>query len=138
MARSAPTRQPEEAPPRKELRGVVERLTYQNAENGYTVARLAPERPQDEARAGYGLLDGAEARRPKREADQTNPRSGVPGEGARRVPGGGQGCRRSRATRRRRRVPGAAARRVPGGGCPSGPPRASSAASASAGSGRAK
>jgi exodeoxyribonuclease V alpha subunit len=51
MARSSPTRQPEEAPPRKELRGVVERLTYQNAENGYTVARLAPERPQDEARA---------------------------------------------------------------------------------------
>jgi exodeoxyribonuclease V alpha subunit len=30
---------------------VVERLTYQNPENGYTVARLAPERPQDEARA---------------------------------------------------------------------------------------
>jgi len=50
MARSAPSRQAEEAPPRKELRGVVERITYQNAENGYTVARLAPERPQDEAR----------------------------------------------------------------------------------------
>ncbi len=44
-------RRPEEPPPRKELRGVVERLTYQNPENGYTVARLAPERPQDEARA---------------------------------------------------------------------------------------
>jgi len=44
-------RRPEEAPPRKELRGVVERLTYQNPENGYTVARLAPERPRDEARA---------------------------------------------------------------------------------------
>jgi exodeoxyribonuclease V alpha subunit len=28
----------------RELRGVVERITYQNPENGYTVARLAPER----------------------------------------------------------------------------------------------
>src|SRR3954471_11596133 len=43
-----------ETPPRKELRGVVERLTYQNPENGYTVARLAPERPDGEARAGQG------------------------------------------------------------------------------------
>src|SRR5215213_4533068 len=34
--------------PRRELRGVVERITYQNAENGYTVARLSPERRQDE------------------------------------------------------------------------------------------
>jgi exodeoxyribonuclease V alpha subunit len=50
MARSSPARPLEEAPPRKELRGVVERLTYQNPENGYTVARLAPERPQDETR----------------------------------------------------------------------------------------
>jgi len=33
----------------KELRGVVERITYQNAENGFTVARLAPERQQDAA-----------------------------------------------------------------------------------------
>ena len=41
-------------PPRRELRGVVERLTYQNPENGYTVARLAPERPRDEARAAQG------------------------------------------------------------------------------------
>ena len=30
--------------PRRELRSVVERITYQNPENGYTVARLAPER----------------------------------------------------------------------------------------------
>ena len=51
MVRPPIRRQPEETPPRKELRGVVERLTYQNPENGYTVARLAPERPQDEARA---------------------------------------------------------------------------------------
>ena len=43
-----------EAPPRRELRGVVERLTYQNPENGYTVARLAPERPEGEARAAQG------------------------------------------------------------------------------------
>src|SRR5438093_278477 len=38
-------------PPRRELRGVVERITYQNPENGYTVARLAPERPTGDARA---------------------------------------------------------------------------------------
>ena len=31
----------------KDLRGVVERITYQNAENGFTVARLAPERQQN-------------------------------------------------------------------------------------------
>ncbi len=42
------------SPPRRELRGVVERITYQNADNGYTVARLAPERPRDEARAAQG------------------------------------------------------------------------------------
>jgi hypothetical protein len=28
--------------PHRELRGVVERITYQNPENGYTVARLTP------------------------------------------------------------------------------------------------
>src|SRR5215208_3102131 len=43
-----------ESPPRKELRGVVERLTYQNSENGYTVARLAPERAEGEAEAARG------------------------------------------------------------------------------------
>jgi exodeoxyribonuclease V alpha subunit len=32
--------------PRRELRGVVERITYQNPETGYTVARLAPERAE--------------------------------------------------------------------------------------------
>jgi hypothetical protein len=32
--------------PLRELRGVVERITYQNAENGFTVAWLAPERPE--------------------------------------------------------------------------------------------
>src|SRR5215217_2857573 len=32
--------------PRRELRGVVERITYQHPENGYTVARLAPERAE--------------------------------------------------------------------------------------------
>src|SRR5919205_1159760 len=31
-------------PSLRELRGVVERITYQNPDNGYTVARLAPER----------------------------------------------------------------------------------------------
>ncbi|HET8630682.1 MAG TPA: ATP-dependent RecD-like DNA helicase [Thermomicrobiales bacterium] len=49
-----PARRAAEAPPRRELRGVVERITYQNPENGYTVARLAPERPEGEARAAQG------------------------------------------------------------------------------------
>jgi len=39
------------APPLRELRGVVERITYQNPENGYTVARLAPERASAEVQA---------------------------------------------------------------------------------------
>jgi exodeoxyribonuclease V alpha subunit len=38
----------------RELRGVVERITYQNSENGYTVARLAPERAGLEAEAARG------------------------------------------------------------------------------------
>jgi len=49
-ARSTPTdgsARPE--PALRELRGVVERITYQNPENGYTVARLAPERPESGA-----------------------------------------------------------------------------------------
>jgi hypothetical protein len=33
---------------------VVERVTYQNADNGYTVARLAPERAEAEAEAARG------------------------------------------------------------------------------------
>src|SRR5215218_3362410 len=45
------------AAPRRELRGVVERITYQNPENGYTVARLAPERPRDEAAAAREAAD---------------------------------------------------------------------------------
>src|SRR3954467_1124338 len=40
--------------PLRELRGVVERITYQNPENGYTVAPLAPERPESEAEAARG------------------------------------------------------------------------------------
>src|SRR5919201_4386893 len=40
-----------EAAPLRELRGVVERITYQNPDNGYTVARLAPERASQEAQA---------------------------------------------------------------------------------------
>jgi len=40
--------------PRRELRGVVERITYQNADNGYTVARLAPERATAETQAVQG------------------------------------------------------------------------------------
>ena len=43
MATTTPTRpQPATERPLRELRGVVERITYQNADNGYTVARLAP------------------------------------------------------------------------------------------------
>src|SRR3954462_4069782 len=40
--------------PLRELRGVVERITFQNVENGFTVARLAPERPEGEAEAARG------------------------------------------------------------------------------------
>jgi exodeoxyribonuclease V alpha subunit len=40
--------------PQRELRGVVERITYQNPENGYTVARLTPERGGAEAEAARG------------------------------------------------------------------------------------
>src|SRR5918996_149157 len=47
--RSAPT-----AATMRELRGVVERITYQNPENGYTVARLSPERGGPEADAARG------------------------------------------------------------------------------------
>ena len=45
---------PAAATPTRELRGVVERITYQNPSNGYTVARLAPERGVAEARVAYG------------------------------------------------------------------------------------
>ncbi len=51
MAKASATGAPASAPTR-ELRGVVERLTYQNAENGYTVARLLPERAGPEVRGG--------------------------------------------------------------------------------------
>jgi exodeoxyribonuclease V alpha subunit len=49
-------RAPEQAanPALRELRGVVERITYQNPENGYTVARLSPERDGLEAEAARG------------------------------------------------------------------------------------
>jgi exodeoxyribonuclease V alpha subunit len=42
----------------RDLRGVVERITYQNPDNGYTVARLTPERagPEEEARRGDDRL----------------------------------------------------------------------------------
>jgi exodeoxyribonuclease V alpha subunit len=47
---TSPT-QADAAGPLRELRGVVERITYQNPDNGYTVARLVPERASEEARA---------------------------------------------------------------------------------------
>src|ERR687886_765594 len=53
-ARAATIASRDTTPPRRELRGVVERITYQNADNGYTVARLAPERPESEAAAAQG------------------------------------------------------------------------------------
>ena len=45
--------------PLRELRGVIERITYQNPETGYTAARLAPERADAEvevARQGDHLV----------------------------------------------------------------------------------
>src|SRR5262249_37954888 len=48
------------AEPLREVRGVVERITFQNPDNGYTVARLAPdrhhapEREDDEATPARG------------------------------------------------------------------------------------
>ena len=40
--------------PLRELRGVVERITFQNPDNGFTVARLAPERAGAEAETARG------------------------------------------------------------------------------------
>ena len=40
------------APPRAAWRR--ERITYQDAENGFTVARLAPERPESESETARG------------------------------------------------------------------------------------
>ena len=42
-ATSVPGEQPPPDRPLRELRGVVERLTFQSAATGFTVARLAPE-----------------------------------------------------------------------------------------------
>ena len=44
LNRVVPMSQPPNSPPLRELRGVVERITYQHPDNGYTVARIAPER----------------------------------------------------------------------------------------------
>jgi len=50
--RPAPGAAPPQLPlPRTELRGVVERITYQHPETGFTVARLAPERGGEAAPA---------------------------------------------------------------------------------------
>ena len=53
MAARSPKPTPDDRPLR-ELRGVVERITFQNAENGFTVARLAPRRPESGAEAARG------------------------------------------------------------------------------------
>ena len=39
------------------LRGVVERITFHNEENGYTVAKLAPERRSDGGGYGFGAMN---------------------------------------------------------------------------------
>src|SRR6266571_4347364 len=44
-------------PPLREVRGVVERITYQNPDNGYTVARLAPEPTPDSSPMTAGVTD---------------------------------------------------------------------------------
>ena len=68
--------------PRRELRGVVERITYQNPENGYTVARLARSAPSP-------LRDSPRAPRPV---------VGAPGSPARGVvPPGSRSTTRSMA-----------------------------------------
>jgi exodeoxyribonuclease V alpha subunit len=57
MINAAPTTGKTSAPTAasvRELRGVVERITYQNPQNGYTVARLSPERGGAEAEAARG------------------------------------------------------------------------------------
>src|SRR5689334_19878342 len=47
-SRSAPSeQQPDADHPLRELRGVVERITFQSTATGFTVARLAPERPTE-------------------------------------------------------------------------------------------
>jgi exodeoxyribonuclease V alpha subunit len=54
LASATSSQQPSADRPLRALRGVVERITYQNPENGFTVARLAPERPESEAEAARG------------------------------------------------------------------------------------
>jgi hypothetical protein len=51
---SMPGAAPSPDRPVRELRGVVERITFQNPENSFAVARLAPERPEAEAEAASG------------------------------------------------------------------------------------
>src|SRR5258708_3510341 len=41
-------------PPLREVRGVVERTIFENHDNGYTLARLAPERPDEEVAIARG------------------------------------------------------------------------------------
>jgi exodeoxyribonuclease V alpha subunit len=53
-SRRRPAPERELTTPWHELRGVVERITYHNPENGYTVARLTPERAGLEAEAARG------------------------------------------------------------------------------------
>jgi exodeoxyribonuclease V alpha subunit len=54
MARLGSASEPAPTAPLRELRGVVERITYHNPQNGYTVARLTPERAGLEAEAARG------------------------------------------------------------------------------------
>ena len=62
MARPRPAPQQAATTPLRELRGVVERITYHNPQNGYTVARLTPERAGAEAEAARLELMGVTAK----------------------------------------------------------------------------
>src|SRR5712691_1621910 len=44
----------DDKPPLREVRGVVERTVFENRDNGYTIARLAPERPDEEVTLASG------------------------------------------------------------------------------------
>src|SRR5437773_12425975 len=50
----SPTEQTAPDRPLREFRCVVERITFQNAESGFTVARLSPERPESETEVARG------------------------------------------------------------------------------------
>ncbi len=58
MAATAPDERAADRPPR-EVRRVVERITYRNPDNDCSVARLAPVRSESEAGCGSRRTPGA-------------------------------------------------------------------------------